>query len=348
MSNLKNVQILSTPKLQVNTDANLDIDLIKPIYGSSVSFNSRLNYLPAADNSLKLLPSSENSLVSKFNFKYLLSDDVLKTFLYKIENAEGYKNLKFANIDGMYENIIGLVEDYSVNKLNNNINQLNISISSYFKAPIFNWKTSSFLSLSSNLEYSSTKNYQKYEFAYFDPKKYSQYDGEKNKIDNFWFAKEDIIAANDQKFDTTKWTKVFNHDSKLPFDFQNKYDFYQMDYKNSFLQNIKYKENANVLKKFEFKIENISDVQCRSILFFLEKKCGYRRFVYKFPFMFSAYRVFVCIDWSHTFKYYDCNDIVATFVEDPTVGSNFFKFIDTNYYSINEVTNPYSTLLTSL
>jgi phage-related protein len=199
-----------------------------------------------------------------------------------------------------------------------------------------------------SLEYSSSRNYSKYDFVYFDPKKYSEHDGEKNKIDNFWFAKEYISAANNQKFDTTKWTKIFNHDSKLPFNFQNKYDFYQMDYKNSFLQNIKYKENANVLKKFEFKIENISDVQCKSILFFLEKKCGYRRFIYKFPFALSGYKVFVCIDWNHVFKYYDCNDITATFVEDPSLSSNFFKFIDSDYYSDNQVRNPYPKLLTSL
>ena len=347
MSNVKSVEILSPPKIQIDENDPL-VNLIKPIYGSSVSFNSRLNYLPTSDNSLKLLPSSENNLVSKFNFKYLLNDSTLKTFLHKIENAEGSKNLEFYNFDNMYKNIIGLVEDYSVSKLNNNISQFNIVISSYFKTPIFNWKTSSFLSLPSSIQYSSSKSYKKYEFVYFDPETYNEYNGEKNKIDNFWFAKQDIESTNNQKFDTTKWTKTFNHDSKLPFDFQNKYDFYQLDNKNSFIQNIKYKENSNVLKKFEFKIENISDIQCKSILFFLEKKCGYRRFVYKFPFIFSGYRVFVCIEWSHVFKYYDCNDIVATFVEDPSVSSNFFKFIDADYYSINEVTNPYPTLLTSL
>ena len=273
----------------------------------------------------------------------------------KIENAEGYKNLEFSDPSNMYKNVIGLVEDYSINKLNNNLNEFNISISSYFKTPIFNWKTSSILNLQPlledyemPLEYTSAKSYKKHEFVYFDPKKFNDYEGEKNKIDNFWFAKQDIFPTYDQKFDTTKWTKTFYHDSKLPFSFQNKYDFYQVDNKNSFIQNIKHKENANSLKKFEFKIENISDIQCRSILFFLEKKCGYKRFVYNFPFMLSEYKVFVCIEWNHVFKYYDCNDITATFVEDPSISSNFFKFIDVDYYDLNEMVSPYPKLLNSL
>jgi phage-related protein len=321
----------------------------KPVYGSSVSFKSRLNYLQTIDNSLKILPASENNLVLQFNFKFLLNNDELGNLLKTIEIAGGYKNLKFNDPSNMYKDIIGLVENYSVNKTTNSINETDIPINIYSKAPIFNWKTSSFLNIENDLEYRSSKNYKKYDFVYFDPKKTNaQYDGEKNKIDNFWFAKEDIAATNDLKFYTQKWTKTFNHDSKLPFNLNNKFDFYQMDYKNSYIQNIKYKDNPNTLKKFDFKIENITDNQCRSILFFLEKKCGYRRFVYKFPFMFSGYKVFICTEWNHVFKYDDCNDITATFIEDPMVNSNHFKFIDSDYYNVNQVTNPYAALLTSL
>ena len=37
------------------------------------------------------------------------------------------------------------------------------------------------------------------------------------------------------------------------------------------------------LKKLPLKFDNIDDIECRSILFFLEKKCGYRRFIYEYP-----------------------------------------------------------------
>jgi hypothetical protein len=346
-----------TPEVDLNNDLDagdtssvdaISIDWIKPIYGSSVAFSSRLNYLETSDNSLKIVPSSENNLITKFNFKYLLNDLNLDPFLSKIQSAEGYKNLKFSDPSNIYKDVIGLVEDYSINKLNKNINEINISISSYFKVPIFNWKTSSFLNLPTSLEYSSQKSYKKYDFVYFDPKKYNQYNGEVNKIDNFWFAKEDIETSNLNKFDVRKWTKVFNHDSKFPFNFKNKYDFYQLDYKNSFVQNVKYKENSNILKNFEFTIDNISNAQCRSILFFLEKKCGYRRFIYKFPFAFSGYMVFICTQWNHVFNYNDSNSITATFVRDPSINSSFFKFIDYDYYILNRIPSPYPELLNSL
>ena len=64
--------------------------------------------------------------------------------------------------------------------------------------------------------------------------------------------------------------------------------------------------------------------------------------------MFSGYRVFVCTQWNHLFKYYNCNDITATFVEDPTVNSTFFKFIESDFYSEGKIINPYPKLLTSL
>jgi phage-related protein len=336
------VRVKEPPRVDPRWRRYTDLTQYKPIYGSSVSFKSRLNYIETIDNSLKVLPSSENNLVSKFNFKFLLLDFQLGDLLRTIELAEGTRILKFADPSNMYKDVVGLVEDYSFNKINSKLNEVDIVISSYFKAPIFNWKTSSFLNLKSPLDYSSSKSYNKYDFVYFDPSNLNpDYSGELNKIDNFWFAKEDLIATSGGKFDTTKWTKVFNYECKLPFSVKNKFDFYQMDYKNSFVQNIKHKENSNSLKQFEFRLENITDAECRSILFFLEKKCGYRRFFYFFPFMFDKNKIFICIEWTHTFKYYNCNDITAVFVEDPIQDISKFNFIDSSYRS------PYPQFLTS-
>jgi hypothetical protein len=64
--------------------------------------------------------------------------------------------------------------------------------------------------------------------------------------------------------------------------------------------------------------------------------------------MFSGYMAFICTEWNHVFKYHDCHDINATFVEDPTIYSNFFKFIDYDFYALNKIVNPYPQLLTSL
>lgn len=288
-----------------------DLTKFRPIYGSSVSFSSRLNYLQTVDNALKILPASENNLVVKYNLKFLLTDDDTGALLKTIEIAGGYRYLKFIDPSNLYKDMIGLVEDYSVSKFSQNLNEVAIVVSSYFKSPIFNWRTSSFFNIDSSFDYSSSKDYNKYDFVYFDD------NNSKNKIDNFWFAKTDIQASNNGTFLASNWTKKFIFEPKLPFELKNKLDIYQLDYKNSFIQNIKHKENSNTLKEYSIKFENVNDKHSLSLLLFLEKKCGYRRFVYDFPYLLKNAKVFICKDWIHTFKYLDCNDIVATFVEDP-------------------------------
>lgn len=302
-----------------NRDSSIDSkynyvpDLVnfKPIYGSSVSFSSRLNYLQTVDNALKILPASENNLTVKYNLKFLLNNIDTGNLLKTIEIAGGYRYLKFIDPSNLYKDMIGLVEDYSVTKSSQNLNEVNIIVSSYFKAPIFNWRTSSFFNIGSSNNYSGFKNYNKYNFVYFDDNK------SKNKIDNFWFAKNDIQASNTNSFNSNLWSKSFIFEPKLPFELKNKFDIYTIDYKNSFIQNIKHKENTNTLKEYNIKFENIDDIQCLSILLFFEKKCGYRRFIYNFPFLLKKEKVFICKDWTQTFKYHNCNDITAVFVEDP-------------------------------
>ena len=302
-----------------------DLSRFRPIYGSSVSFSSRLNYLQTVDNALKILPASENNLVVKYNLKFLLTDKDTGDLLKTIETAGAYRYLKFSDPSQFYKDIIGLVEDYSINKNSQLLNEVNIIVNSYFKAPIFNWRTSSFFNINSSYDYDSFKTYSKYDVVYKDIA--GTY---KNKIDSFWFAKQDIQPTNDGVFYEQYWSKKFIFEPKLPFELKNKLDFYQLDYKNSFIQNVKHKINSNSLKEYTIKFENISDKECLSILLYLEKKCGYRRFIYDFPYLLNKAKVFICKDWNHTFKYLDCNDIIATFVEDPNPDITDF-YIDGQY-----------------
>jgi len=300
-----------------------DLSIYKPIYGSSVDFISRLNFLETVDNSLKILPSSENNLTTKYNFIFLLNDDQLGGLLRTIEVAGGYRYLKFTDPSGIYKNIVGLVEDYSISKTTSKLNELRLTISSYIKSPIFTWRTSSFLNVTASNSIIANKFYRKYEFIYIEPNSIRNNGGPDiydtgNKIDNFWFATQDFTMNSASYLQwKTFWTKKFIYETKMPFNLQNKFDVHQLEYKNSFIQNIKHKDNSNSLKKYEIKLENLDDFTCRSILFFLEKKCGYKRFMYDFPIFLNTNKVFICTQWSHTFKYKDSNDIIATFVEDP-------------------------------
>jgi phage-related protein len=131
-----------------------------------------------------------------------------------------------------------------------------------------------------------------------------------NPINNFFIAKTKTTQFSD-------FSRDFFFAPKLNFNFGNKFDVKQLDYKNSFIQNVSYKENENALKQFNLKYENISTKQCLAMLFFLEKKCGYRRFLYDFPIFLKTKKAFICTEWSHTFKYHDCHDLTLSLVEDP-------------------------------
>ena len=302
----------------------------KPIYGSTISFSSRLNFLETVDNTLKIIPASENNLNIKYNLKFLLNDQDAGNLLKTIEIAGGYKYLKFIDPSGIYKDFLGLAEDYSINKTSNSLNEITLVVSAYFKSPFFNWKTSCLLNTSKLLKDFSkgqSSALLKYQALYFE-------DGSAtNKIDNFWFSNSDNSQDTFVNLKSQgKITKNFIYESKLPFLLKNKFDFHQLDYKNSFIQNIKHKENSNALKQFSIKYENITDMQCLSMLFFLEKKSGYRRFIYEFPIFFTKYKVFICIQWNHTFKYADCHDLDLTLVEDPNPN---IKIDGNNYYIAN-------------
>ena len=122
-----------------------DLSSYEPIYGSSVSYNSRLNFLQTIDNSLKILPASENNLNIAFNLKFLLNDDFVGNLLKTIEVAGATKYLKFKDPSNLYKDFIGYVEKYSVNKTSANLSEVNIELKNYGTAPEFTWRTSSIL-----------------------------------------------------------------------------------------------------------------------------------------------------------------------------------------------------------
>ena len=206
---------------------------------------------------------------------------------------------------------------------------------SYIKAPLLNWRTSSILNNTSSsiTLFNSANSYKRHEFVYIDPETIplaKNFTG--SKIDNFWFAKNNIAANT--SFSLENWTKNFFHDHKLPFTLSNELDFYKMDFKNSFIQTIKHKNNSNALKRVSLKFDNIDDIECKSILFFLEKKCGYRRFIYEYPIFLKESKVFICTKWTHTFKYENSHLIDMELIEEPNPNIFIDNVNGSDYYYI--------------
>jgi phage-related protein len=323
-----------------------DLTAYSPIYGSSVNYESRLNFLQTIDNSLKILPASENNLSITYNLKFLLKDVEVGNLLKTIEIAGATKYLKFKDPSSFYLAFVGYVEKYSVNKTSENFSEVNITASNYGLVPEFKWQTSSLFPLPWGFfNYGSPSgpnpSKSKHSIIYHDP--YDNYyfvpdentvPRSRSKILNYWWCKKDHDAqpynANIKNLNNELWTKNFYFETKYPFVLENEIDVYKVDYKNSFIQNIKYKQNSNVLKQFSLRFENISDVECKAMLLFLEKKSGYRRFIYEFPDFMKKHKVFVCNRWNHLFKYKNSHDVTLQLIEDPnpniklTPNGNYF------------------------
>lgn len=315
-------------------------NLYFPIYGSSVNYVSRLNFMQTIDNSLRAIPASENNLAISYNLKFLLTDNLIGNLLKTIEMAGGVRYLKFPDPSNFYKSFIGYVEKYSINKISSNLSEVNLIINNNSYSPELSWRYSSMYGSPhykdpdtndpSIINSARTNNYINHTF----PENYTHNTAyEKNsivyyfdqvtrgdfKLDSFWFAKKQVPARPFYAYvlDEEYWTKNFYFETKYPFILENEIDVYKVDYKNSFVQNVKYKQNSNTLKQFSLKFENISDDECRAILFFLEKKYGYKRFIYEFPIFMKKDKVFICNQWNHTFKYKNCHDITMQLIEDP-------------------------------
>ena len=371
-----------------------DLSIYKPIYGSSVNYLSRLNFLQTIDNSLKVLPASENNLNITFNLKFLLDDDSVGNLLKTIEVAQGTKYLKFSDPSNIYKEFVGYVEKYAVNKTSANLSEVNITLNNYGISPEFLWRTSAIIAPQDVSFYREIKrtafvpinsiyagedvwppyypgtsfDYKRHDVVYYSNYEAKKQNGgnnifiiginpnpnpnaqigtfysepittantppkSKTKMDDFWFCYKDypkisynvnynnthdyyrkVFAAD---INADYWTKNFYFQTKYPFVLENEIDIFKMDYKNSFIQNVKYKQNTNVLKQFSLRFENIEDDECRAMLLFLEKKCGYKRFIYEFPIFMKKNKVFICNNWNHVFKYKNCNDITLQLIEDP-------------------------------
>lgn len=313
----------------------VDVSVYRPIYGSSVSFKSRLNSLDTIDNSIKIMPASANNLKIKYSLRFLLDDANTGNLLKSIEIAGGYRYLKFKDPSGLYIDFLGLVESYSINKNSNFLNEILLDVNVYFKSPLLKWRTSCLLNgidkASSN--FVNGKIYQLYDIVYSDYfNTTNQFTSSTNLIDNFFIKKSsEQLGTNYTNF-FSHFSKNFIFDCKIPFSIQNEFDVYKTEFKNSFNQNIKYKNNSNSLKKFNLKFENITTQQCKAMLFFLEKRCGYRRFIYDFPIFLKKNKVFVCSEWDHSFKYENCHDIDVLFMEDPQPNVKFFDYQNQTIY----------------
>jgi phage-related protein len=301
---------------------------LKPVYGSNVSFSSNLNSYETDDSIYNTIPLSINSLKASFNMKYIVNEDNARKLTNFFESKLGSTQFSFQPDENIYKSVYAFCDNYAINHLNNNHYEFAVNIVADQAPNILNWRNTSFL----NYNYSTLVDsvfwegnlinwiddgrtwdrgfYKKYDIVYFPLNA--------NKLNNFFYCKEDHASSSETSPNgaQSKWTQEFFFEPDIGF--QNETTIYssKLEFKNSHPLRMKVKNNIAPLS-MNYKFSNISDKQLRAMLHFLENKAGYRRFRHQIPSVYNRPKVFTCSEWSHTWNYFNSNDLEVKLVEDP-------------------------------
>ena len=96
----------------------------------------------------------------------------------------------------------------------------------------------------------------------------------------------------------------------------------KLNYENSVTERLKTSQNAASMS-FSYTFKDLPERQTKAMLHFLENKGGYRRFKVGITGTAGVLPIYnrskVCYSpsWSHTWKYFDSNDLQVTLIEDP-------------------------------
>ena len=88
------------------------------------------------------------------------------------------------------------------------------------------------------------------------------------------------------------------------------------NYNNSFRQRLKTNDNISTFD-MSYTFSNISDHQLKSMIHFLERKGGYRRFEHQIPSVYNRPKVYYAPTWTHTWVAFNSNNLTVDLVEDP-------------------------------
>ena len=173
-----------------------------------------------------------------------------------------------------------------------------------------NWSGQTFTNASTGSEWKEATPYSKYDIVYTGISS--------NKLNNFFYCSGSHISypINSPTGEATAWSQAFFFEPDVEQSMSVDLKSEQLVYKNSFIQ--RFNTNTNIAAfPVEYKFTDISNHQLKAMLHFLENKGGYRRFRHDIPALYNRPKVYFCPTWTHTWKYYDSNDLSVSFAEDP-------------------------------
>lgn len=306
-------------------------DLFKMTYGCSANFTAALSNLDMGDGYQTNVAKNLNTLNTNFNLSYNgLTDIQAKALIAFFENTpeapkrsiyEGFKGVNINLFTPYKKNAELYFKDINHNSPYNNLNNIQINAESLFDSSI-NYKgmlieldeinIRTYTNVIDQLKYNDVFYYESNSFA---NRGYYFYTGE-----NFANTETEIyfpttVAPENSPTGNNSWfTKDFYFKGDIDYGIDSKIRLKVNDAKNSTVEYDKDGINYNLLE-FNVSFNNRSNSEARAILKFLDDKAGFKTFKYILPQPYNKRIIVYCPEWSHTYKFYDNNDIVIKLKE---------------------------------
>lgn len=309
-----------------------DIDeLFKLSYGSSVNFSSNLSTLEMGDGYRSNVAKNVNTLQTTFQLNFDgLTDTQAKCLITYFENTPEaqnkslYEGFKGVNIDlfNPYKNNAELYfKTISHTTPYNNINNIKINAESLYDSSL-DYKG---MLVQLDEVFIKTYNSTVYDINYndvfyygsdsFNLRGYYYYTGSGYNQGSSGVTGPLIIGPNNSPTGADSWfTKDFYFKGDIDYGIDSEIRLVVNDQKNSTIEYEKDGINYNLMQ-FNVVFNKRSNKEARALLKFLDEKAGFKIFEYILPQPYNKTINVYCPEWSHTYNFYDNNDINIKLIE---------------------------------
>ena len=282
---------------------------LTPSYGSSVSFSADSNAYVTDNFYFNSIPLSLNSLTAEFNLRYDVNETNARKLVTFFENQSGNKQLEFIPDTRTYKTLSGFCNNYAVNFVNNQHLEFGATISVDGAPTLLNWSGGNFTNVTFQ-GWTPSTSYKKYDVVFSGVNQ--------NKLDNFFYCSGDHSsnATNSPTGASSAWSQKFFFEPDVGTSNSVGIKADVLNFNNSFKERLKTSNNISTFD-MSYSFSNISDHQLKSMIHFLERKGGYRRFEHQIPSVYNRPKVYYSPSWSHTWVAFNSNNLTVELVEDP-------------------------------
>lgn len=282
--------------------------LALPNKGYSVNYKNENSIVYFDNNLFKINNYTINNLKISVNLSWKESEDVTAGYIKYMEDKNS-DELSYFRIDpNIYKDIIpGYCDGYSLDHINKDNYNLSAKFSDLNYCPDLNWSGSEFLQNDFS-DWENSKWYGIYDIVYTGVNDI--------KLNNFYYCTGSHTSSPDNSptGENSKWTQDFFWAPDAGIN--NNVEFPVSKIGTKYQQRSKTKYNNSFLD-LDYTFSNLSNKEAKSMLHFLEKKAGFRRFYHQIPSLYDRPKVYICTEWTHSLQYNEAHNISVKFKEDP-------------------------------